>query len=82
MKTCIGCQHPRASHDHLGRCRLGGCGCPGFDEGAPGAKPAGGRHISFFLPDGYTASVALIPPGGPALAVELDHPAPIEPEES
>lgn len=71
MSTCIHCQHPKASHNHLGKCRLGGCGCQGFDDGTPKATKPGPRRVAIDVPDGYVLSVTLIPhdPSAPIIEV-------------
>lgn len=71
MSTCIHCQHPKASHSQVGNCRLGGCGCPGFDDGTPKPKRPGPRRVAIDVPDGYTLSVTLIPWDPSAPAIEL-----------
>lgn len=61
MKTCIHCPHPEAAHGKAGKCRIGRCTCPGFDDGAAKPKVPGFRRVAIDVPDGYAVQVVLIP---------------------
>lgn len=73
MITCTACQHPKASHTQVGKCRLGGCGCPGFDDGSTKPQRPSARRVAIDVPDGYTLSVTLIPydPSAPLIEVPV-----------
>lgn len=73
MTNCINCKHPKAAHNQAGKCRLGGCSCPGFDDGTPKPKRPVSRRVAIDVPDGYTLSISLIPWDPNAEVVDVTH---------
>lgn len=62
MNACAACRHPFAAHDaRQGFCRLGGCGCGGYDSGEPEIVETGPRRVCVDVPDGFAVTFQLVP---------------------
>jgi hypothetical protein len=67
------CAHPEAAHNKGGACRIGGCSCPGFDDGQRAEREPRMRRVAIDVPDGYTLSISLIPWGPETAVLDVTH---------
>jgi hypothetical protein len=65
------CGHPEAAHNKGGSCRIGGCSCPGFDDGTRPEREPRMRRVAIDLPDGYMLSISLIPHDPDAEVIDI-----------